>query len=480
MTDLHQKYESVIGLEVHAQLLTRSKMFCGCENRFGMKPNTDICPVCTGQPGSLPVINRGAIELGVRAGLALGCTIHPKSIFARKNYFYPDLPKGYQISQYEQPFCTGGSVTIVLKDGQKKFICLTRIHFEEDAGKLVHTAGSTRIDLNRAGVPLIEVVSEPDMRNAFEAGQYLRTLRNILRYADVCDGNLEEGSFRCDANISVRIVGESKFGTKVELKNINSFRFVERAIEYEIERQISMLEAKEVIKQQTRGWNSAKGTTELMREKEGAADYRYFPEPDLSPLDISESWQSEIRSRLPELPQQKAERFQSRYQLSPYDASVLTASRELANYFETVESISKNAKASANWVMNELLGRLNAAAIEIEKSPVSPGYLAELIRMIDRSEISGKIAKTVFDDMVISSKAPDAILTEKGLRQISDVAVLERVVHKVILENPVQLKEYQQGKIKLLGFFVGQVMKETSGQANPTVLNDLVKKLLNI
>ncbi|MBI1861378.1 MAG: Asp-tRNA(Asn)/Glu-tRNA(Gln) amidotransferase subunit GatB [Deltaproteobacteria bacterium] len=473
------KYEAVIGLEVHAQLLTSSKMFCSCPNVFGAEPNTKICPVCTGQPGALPVVNRHAIELGVRVGLALNSTIHPVSIFARKNYFYPDLPKGYQISQYEQPFCTGGEVPIQLKDGTQRGVKLTRIHFEEDVGKSTHHGHGTRVDLNRACVPLIEMVSEPDMRTAFEAGQYLRALRNILRYTQVCDGNLEEGNFRCDANISVRLKGAQEFGTKVELKNINSFRYVEKAIDYEIDRQVEMIELGEVIQQQTRGWNAAKGTTELMRLKEGAADYRYFPEPDLAPLEITTDWQNEIRKQLPELPQQKSERFQESYGLSPYDASVLTAAQELAQYFETVTNLSQNAKASANWVMNELLGRLNAASVEIDQSPVSTEHLADLIRRIDSNEISGKIAKTVFEAMFATAKAPETILNEKGLRQISDAKQLEKVIQKVIEANTSQVVEYKNGKTKLLGFFVGQVMKETKGQANPGVLNELVKKLLD-
>ncbi len=479
MTAALEKFESVIGLEVHAQLLTQSKMFCDCRNLYGAAPNSNICPVCTGQPGSLPVINRQAIELGVRAGLALDCTIHAISIFARKNYFYPDLPKGYQISQYERPFCTGGTVPIQLKSGENRKIPLTRIHFEEDAGKSSHQGHGTLVDLNRAGVPLIEIVSEPDLRSSHEAGQYLRSLRNILRYANVCDGNLDEGSFRCDANISVRLKGAREFGTKVELKNINSFRYVEKAIDYEIERQVAMVEAGEPIHQQTRGWNSAKGTTELMRVKEGAPDYRYFPDPDLAPLEISSQWQQEVRSKLPELPHQKASRYESDYALSAYDASALTASHELARYFETVVGISKNAKSSANWVMNELLGRLNAASVEIEKSPVSAENLADLVRRIDSTEISGKIAKVVFEDMFVGSRSPAEVLSQKGLQQISDPGQLEQAIKKVIEEHAFQVGEYKKGKTKLLGFFVGQAMKATQGQANPALLNELVKKLLD-
>lgn len=478
MSSPRDKYEVVIGLEVHAQLLTRSKMFCGCQNLFGATTNSLICPVCSGQPGSLPVINQTAVELGVRAALALHCEIHTESIFARKNYFYPDLPKGYQISQYERPFCTNGYLDITLKSGEQKRVGLTRIHFEEDAGKSIHGSASTLVNLNRAGVPLCEIVSEPDMRTSEEAGQYLRTLRNILRYADVCDGNMEEGSFRCDANISLRLHGAKQFGTKVELKNINSFRFVERAIDYEIDRQADMLDRGEKIVQQTRGWNSIKGITELMREKEQAHDYRYFPDPDLPPLVISKEWQKAIASKMPELPDVKRERFKKDYSLSDYDAGVLTASRELARYYESVATTTKNPKASANWIANELLGRLNAAGNDIDSSPVSHESMAALIGKIESGEISGKIAKTVFEDMFATGKGPAEIIKEKGFAQISDTGALEEAIRKVIAANPSQTAEYKAGKVKLLGFFVGQVMKETKGQANPALLNELVKKIL--
>jgi aspartyl-tRNA(Asn)/glutamyl-tRNA(Gln) amidotransferase subunit B len=479
MSAAREKYEAVIGLEVHAQLLTRSKMFCSCQNLYGAEPNTQVCPVCTGQPGSLPVINQGAIELGVRAALAIEGTVHPESVFARKNYFYPDLPKGYQISQYERPFCTGGHITIQLKSGEEKRIGLTRIHFEEDAGKSVHDFAGTRVNLNRAGVPLCEIVSEPEMRTAEEAGQYLRKLRSILRYADVCDGNMEEGSFRCDANISVRLRGAQKFGTRTELKNINSFRFVEKAIEYEIDRQIEAIEAGEKIIQETRSFDPAKGVTVVMRTKEEAHDYRYFPEPDLPALVITKEWLEEIRSRLPELPDAKRARFTEQHGLSPYDAAVLTSSRELSRYFEEVVAVCKSPKLAANWVMNELLGRLHAAGKEIEATPVSSGNLGTLITLIESGEISGKIAKTVFDDMFTAGKAPKDVIKEKGLTQISDTGALEAAIKKAIEANPAQLAEYRAGKTKLLGFFVGQVMKETQGQANPKVLNELVKKLLD-
>lgn len=477
--DTNSSWESVIGLEVHAQLLTKSKMFCSCPNVYGSGVNQNICPVCTGQPGSLPVINRRAVELGVRAALALGCQLHQESVFARKNYFYPDLPKGYQISQYERPFCTKGTLVTRLKDGVEKRIGITRIHFEEDAGKSNHEGHGTLVNLNRAGVPLIEIVSEPDMRNSHEAGQYLRTLRAILKYADICDGNMEQGNFRCDANISVRRRGEAKFGTKVELKNINSFRFVEKAIEFEVDRQIRAIEKGEKIIQETRGWNSTKGITEVMREKEEAHDYRYFPEPDLPSLVISDEWLKSIQGNLPELPDAARERFKTAFQLNDYDASVLTASKELATYYEDVAGKTKNPKSSANWVMNELLGRLNAAGKEIDESPVSSKQLAVLIQKIDSNEISGKIAKTVFEEMFTTSKDPESIIKEKGLVQISDTGSLEAAAKKVIEANPTQLADYRAGKVKLLGFFVGQVMKETKGQGNPGLINEIVKKLLD-
>ncbi|NBT58790.1 Asp-tRNA(Asn)/Glu-tRNA(Gln) amidotransferase subunit GatB, partial [bacterium] len=419
MSDVREKYEAVIGLEVHAQLLTASKMFCACANQYGAGTNTNICPVCTGQPGALPKINRRAVELGIRAALALNCKIRSESIFARKNYFYPDLPKGYQISQYEKPYCEHGKITVRLKTGEEKQIGITRIHFEEDAGKNVHAPHGTLVNLNRAGVPLIEIVSEPDMRNSHEAGQYLRALHSVLRYGDICDGNMEQGNFRCDANISVRKKGEAKFGTKVELKNINSFRFVEKAIDFEIDRQIDMVERNEEIKQQTRTWNSAKNITELMREKESAHDYRYFPEPDLAPLIISDSWCDEIKKAMPEMPDQVRARFQTEYGLSDYDAGVLTASKELALYYQEATKTSGNCKASANWVANELLGRLNAAGKEIEQTPVKATDLGDLILRIEKGEISGKIAKTVFEEMFETGKTPGNIIKEKGLVNVT-------------------------------------------------------------
>lgn len=478
MSSQNEKYEAVIGLEVHAQLLTESKMFCSCPNQYGSEINSQICPVCTGQPGSLPTLNQKAIELGVRAAIALDCEIREESIFARKNYFYPDLPKGYQISQYEKPFCERGRIKVQLNSGEEKSIGVTRIHFEEDAGKNVHAAHGTVVNLNRAGVPLIEIVSEPDMRSSHEAGQYLRSLHSILRFGEICDGNMEQGNFRCDANISVRKRGEEKFGTKVELKNINSFRFVEKAIDFEIDRQIKMTESGEVIKQQTRTWNSNKNITELMREKESAHDYRYFPEPDLSPLVISSDWITKIKKDMPEMPEAMRKRFQDQYSLSGYDAGVLTASKPLARFYEDTVKACQNQKASANWIANELLGRLNAEGKGIEESKVSASQLGDLISRIESQEISGKIAKTVFDEMFSSGKNPSEIIQEKGFVQISDTGAIEAAIDKVIAANPKQVADYKAGKDKLLGFFVGQVMKETKGQANPGIVNELVKKKL--
>lgn len=473
------KYETVIGLEVHAQLLTKSKMFCSCANSYGGEINSQICPVCSGQPGSLPVINQTAIELGIRAALATHSQIHEESVFARKNYFYPDLPKGYQISQYEKPYCTNGKVEIVLKSGETRWIGLTRIHFEEDAGKSIHGSHGTRVDLNRAGVPLIEIVSEPDMRTSQEAGQYLRALHSILRFGDICDGNLEQGSFRCDANISIRPRGQKEFGTKVELKNINSFRYVEKAIDYEVARQIDCIERGEKIRQETRSWNAATGKTEVMRAKEQAHDYRYFPEPDLAPLIIAQTWIDKVAAEMPEMPSAKRARFKEQYGLNEYDAGVLTASKELARYYEETVTGSGNSKASANWVMNELLGRLNAAGKEIDSSPVSASSLAQLIAQVEGGKISGKIAKTVFEEMFATGRDPESIIKEKGVVQISDPVALEAAVRRVVAANPQQTADYKAGKVKLFGFFVGTVMKETRGQANPALLNDLVKKVLD-
>ena len=471
-------WQSVIGLEVHAQLLTLTKLFCSCPNRYGAPANTLICPVCTGQPGVLPVVNRYAIELGIRAAVALEGNIRESSIFARKHYFYPDLPKGYQISQYEMPFCDGGCLTIVDAQGVQRKVQLKRIHFEEDAGKLLHTPEGTKVDLNRAGVPLIEIVTEPDLFAPEQAGQYLRRLRNLLRQIGVCDGNMEEGSFRCDANVSVRRVGDSELGTKVELKNLNSFRFVEKALQYEIGRQISILDRAERVIQQTRLWNVDLGTTELMRSKEQAEDYRYFPDPDLPILVISEAWRDGIAGSMPELPDVRCRRFMKEYELSAYDAGFLTGSKEMADYYESVVVACAKPKASANWVMNELNSKLNEASKEISAIPISSEGLGELICMVENGEISGKVAKSVFESMWQSGKTAREIVKQAGLAQISDKDMLARVAQKVILAYPEQVKSYRAGKTGLLGFFVGNAMKETQGQGNPVLLSELMKKLL--
>lgn len=482
MSTAPSKWEVVIGLEVHAQLMTRTKMFCSCLNQYGSAPNQHICPVCTGQPGALPVINQRAIFLGVRAATALECQIHPESVFARKNYFYPDLPKGYQISQYEKPFATKGRITVRTKvDGEvsEKVVGITRIHFEEDAGKSTHAVGGTLVNLNRAGVPLCEIVSEPDIRSSAEAGAYLRALHAVLKFAEVCDGNMEQGNFRCDANISIRPRGTDKFGTRVELKNINSFRFVEKAIDHEVERQIALVESGEKVRQQTRGWNAAKGITELMREKEEAHDYRYFPEPDLPTLFLTPTLLEEVKSTMPELPEAKRLRIRDAWGLPDYDAAVLTQSKELADYFEKAAASSGDGKATANWVLNELLGRLNAAGQEIDQSPVSAENMAALVKCIASGELSGKMAKTVFDEMFQHGKTPKDVIAEKGLVQISDEKALEAIVRKVIADNAAQAADYRAGKVKLFGFFVGQAMKETKGQGNPATVNAILKRLLD-
>jgi aspartyl-tRNA(Asn)/glutamyl-tRNA(Gln) amidotransferase subunit B len=476
------KYESVIGLEIHAQLLTDSKLFCGCSTRFGGAPNTQVCQVCLGMPGVLPVLNRKAVEYAVMMALAVDCRINTKSVFARKNYFYPDLPKGYQISQYSEPLAEDGSIEIDLDGGRKK-IGITRIHMEEDAGKLLHgeTAEDTAfsfVDLNRTGVPLIEIVSEPDMRSAEEAQAYLKALRDILVYLKICDGNMEEGSFRCDANVSVRPVGAEKLGTKAELKNMNSFKYVKEAIEYEIQRQIDIVESGGKVVQETRLFDASTGVTASMRSKEEAHDYRYFPEPDLLPLYVEDKLVDRMRSVLPELPRAKRERFVAEYGIPAYDAGVLTATRELADYYESVVKNTDEPKISSNWVMGELLRHLNDEGKTVSECPVSPETLSDLIKMIKSGEISGKIAKDVFEEMYKAGKSPAAIVKEKGLTQISDESELQRIIEDVIKANPENLARYKAGKDKLFGFFVGETMKATKGQANPQLVNKLLKELL--
>ena len=474
------KYTAVIGLEVHAQLLTDSKIFCGCSTAFGAEPNSHICPVCTAMPGVLPVLNRRVVEFGIRAALATRGEIAEFAQFARKNYFYPDLPKGYQISQFEFPLAKGGYVEIEI-NGTKKKIGLTRIHMEEDAGKLLHDdkAPVSYVDLNRTGVPLLEIVSEPDMRTPEEAGEYLRRLRSILRYLEVCDGNMEEGSFRCDANISVMPEGSKTFGTRAELKNMNSFRNVERALEYEIQRQIEVLEDGGNVVQETRLWNDQKNITESMRSKEEAHDYRYFPDPDLVPLRVDREWIDRISTKLPELPDEKIQRFHSEYGLSDYDARVLAAEKELAEYFEKTVSAGAPPKPASNWIMVELLHKLNDDKVFIADSPIPPGDMARLIGLIENETISGKIAKTVFAEMYDTQKPPETIVKEQGLMQITDSGEIAAIVDTIIAAHPDEVAAFRGGKDNLLKFFIGQVMKETKGKANPKLVNDLVKEKLS-
>ena len=476
------EYEPVIGLEVHAQLLTKSKIFCGCSTAFGEEPNTLTCPVCTGQPGSLPVLNRRAVEFAIKLGLATNCRITPYSLFARKNYFYPDLPKGYQISMYEYPLAVDGFIEISVQ-GQKKRIKLIRIHLEEDAGKLKHgetpeTASYSYVDFNRTGVPLVEIVSGPDIRSPEEAGDYLRKLRAILQYLDICTGNMEEGSFRCDANVSVRPKGQKEFGTRAEVKNMNSFRHVEKALEYEIKRQISILEEGGEIIQETRLWDANEGITVAMRSKEEAHDYRYFPDPDLVPLRVDENWIEEARKGLPELPGQKKERFVKDYKIPEYDADILTSTKAMANYYEECVRLFPEAKTVSNWMMGDLLKELKQDEREIDQCPVTPKHLAEMLDMIKKGTISGKIAKDVFGEMYKTGDRPEEIVKEKGWVQILDGGEIEGVIDRIVAANPKLVEDYRSGKEKLFGYFVGEVMKATKGKANPQLLNDLLRKKL--
>jgi aspartyl-tRNA(Asn)/glutamyl-tRNA(Gln) amidotransferase subunit B len=470
------EFEPVIGLEVHAQLKTKSKIFCGCSTAFGAEPNTHVCPICLGMPGVLPVLNKKVVEYALRMAIATHCRIAPESRFARKNYFYPDLPKGYQISQYELPIALNGHIDIEL-NGAIKRIGITRIHMEEDAGKLLHDPDQSfsRVDLNRTGVPLIEIVSEPDLRSAEEAGAYLRKLRSFLRYLDICDGNMEEGSFRCDANVSIRPAGTKPFGTRTELKNLNSFKHVEKAIAYEINRQKDVVLDGGEIFQETLLWNPDRGLTTTMRSKEDAHDYRYFPDPDLLPLTVDDNWIQQITQTLPELPDAKQERFMAAYGLPAYDACVLTTSRELADYFETCLENYSNSKQAANWIMGSLLALLNTEGKDIQQSPISPQALAALLKLIDSNIISGKIAKIVFDEMAETGKPPEIIVQEKGLVQVTDTSEIEKVVLKVLAQSPKEVLDYRNGKEKVFGFFVGQVMRETKGKANPQRVNEILK-----
>ena len=475
-------FEPVIGLEIHAQLLTATKIFCGCSTRFGAAPNTALCPVCAGLPGALPVLNARAVELAVRAAIALGCRVHPESIFARKNYFYPDLPKGYQISQYDRPLATGGALAFAA-DGRAVRVGITRVHIEEDAGKSLHDAlpGSDRwtsLDFNRSGVPLIEIVTEPDLRSAADAAEAFSRVREVLVAIGVNDGNMEEGSLRCDANVSVRPAGDSDFGTKTELKNLNSFRHVQRAIEFEIERHVRAREAGTAIAQETRLWDPGAGRTTLMRTKEEADDYRYFPEPDLPPLVLDAAWIEQLRQTLPELPDARRARFVAAYQLPEYDAGVLTQSMALADYFERVAERSGSAKAASNWVMGELTRKLNETRTGIEDVAVAPEALAELIVLVDNGTITGPVAKDVFETMYGSGRRAADIVRAEGLGRIDDPEAIDRIVAQVLEGHAATVAEYRAGKTKTFGFLVGQVMKATAGKADPARVNESVRRVL--
>ncbi len=472
-------FETVIGLEVHAQMLTDTKIFCSCSTKFGGAPNSHACPVCLGMPGVLPVLNKKVVEFAMKMALATHCTINPQNVFARKNYFYPDLPKGYQISQYAYPIAEHGHIWIEA-DGEKKRIGITRIHMEEDAGKLIHDDVNpvSYVDLNRTGVPLIEIVSEPDIRSSEEATDYLRRLHEILVYLEICDGNMEEGSFRCDANVSIRPRGQKEFGTRAELKNMNSFRNVQRALEYEVKRQQYLVENGQAIIQETRLWDDAQGVTNPMRSKEEAHDYRYFPDPDLVPVVVDKSWVAQIRSDMPELPQAKRERFVNEYAIPAYDAGVLTADKALAYYYEDVVKLCGKPKIVSNWLMGDVMKFLNEDKRDIRDCPITAQSLADMIKLIEEGAISGKMAKEVIDDMYKTGKTPKDIIAEKGMVQITDEGELTKTITAIIDANPKQLADYKSGKDKLFGFFVGQVMKATQGKANPQLVNDLLKKML--
>jgi aspartyl-tRNA(Asn)/glutamyl-tRNA(Gln) amidotransferase subunit B len=475
------EWETVIGLEIHAQLQTKSKIFSGAATEYGAEPNTQACAIDLGFPGVLPVLNEEVVRMAIKFGLGVSAEISPKSVFARKNYFYPDLPKGYQISQFELPIVGKGHIEVQLEDGSFKRIDITRAHLEEDAGKSLHEDfhGLTGVDLNRAGTPLLEIVSEPDMRSAKEAVAYLKAIHSLVRYLEICDGNMQEGSFRCDANVSVRPKGESKLGTRCELKNINSFRYVERAINYEVERQIAVIEAGGTIAQETRLYDPDKNETRTMRSKEEANDYRYFPDPDLLPLLVTNSMILAVQDDMPELPGQKRQRFMTQYGLTAYDADLLVSSRALAMYFETVVKESNaQPKLTTNWIMGDLSGALNKANLDITESPVTTSQIAKLLQRIEDNTISGKIAKTVFEAMWNNEGDVDEIIEKQGLKQVTDSGAIESLVAKIIADNPEQVADYRSGKDKLFGFFVGQAMKASGGKLNPQQLNQLLKEKL--
>jgi aspartyl-tRNA(Asn)/glutamyl-tRNA(Gln) amidotransferase subunit B len=481
--DVLTKYEPVIGLEVHVQLGTKTKIFCSCPVEFGAPPNTNVCPVCLGLPGALPVLSRQSVELAIGAAIALHCKVNSFSRFARKNYFYPDLPKGYQISQYDQPLAEHGYLDLI-SEGVKKRIGVTRVHMEDDAGKSIHEGfkDSDRysyVDLNRSGTPLIEIVSEPDMRSPDEAYAYVTELKQMLEYISVSDCDMEKGQLRCDANVSVRARGTEKLGTKAEVKNLNSFRFLKMALEYEIERQVQLIETGREVVQETRLYNVETGQTVGMRSKEHAHDYRYFPEPDLVPLRVSEHWLNEIRHRLRELPADRRERFVNEYGLREYDAQVLTLTRDTGDYFEAAVRISGDARSTTNWVTGDLMGLLKAADKDISRSPVSPEHLGELVSLINKGELSGKLAKEILPKMLETGDSPSAIMDREGLKQISDAGALETIADEVLAANPKQVEQYKSGKTAVIGFLVGQVMKASRGQANPAAVNEVLKKKLS-
>jgi aspartyl-tRNA(Asn)/glutamyl-tRNA(Gln) amidotransferase subunit B len=475
---IKEEFDVVIGLETHVQMATNTKLFCSCKLEFGAPPNTNVCPVCLALPGSLPVLNRKALEYAIKASLALNCEVHELSIFARKHYFYPDLPKGYQISQYDKPLATNGYVDIKVDDKHER-VRIHRLHMEEDAGKTIHEGGYSYVDLNRAGTPLMEIVTEPDITSAVGARLYLEKLRNIMRYIGVSDADMEKGQLRCDVNISLKPIGQEELGTKVEIKNLNSFRFVQRAIEYEIERQAKAIRKGVEIVQETRLFDPSSGKTFTMRTKEEAHDYRYFPDPDLIPVRLKKEQIEEIKNTLPELPDQKFERYLKEFSLTEYDADVLVSDKDLAVYFEKAVSIySKSPKMIANWILNELLGKLNEEGIEISKSPVKPEHIAELVELINTGVISGKIGKEVFEEVFKTKKSPKQIVEEKGLKQVSDEGEIRKIVEGVVKNHPAEVEKFKAGNTKLMGFFVGQVMKATKGKANPKIVNKILNELL--